>query len=305
MAKSDCCMVSYEPRRVPRYETLDVRGLRYRLTWWGEPSDSPLILLHGFMDSSEAWQFLVDCLPASLSCVAPDWRGFGQSERPSRGYWFPDYLADLDALLDALVPHGPARVIGHSMGANIAALYAGIRPKRLAWLANLEGLGPERTTPDQAPDRYGEWLDQLRQEPRPSRYESLSRLAAALRARNPRLTREKAEFIARAWTRPSDPGVELAADPRHRLVNPVLPRREEAEACWRRVEIPVLLLLGQHSERRQLLGADATEDYFRSIFRDLRVVAVPSVGHMLHHEDPETISRHILEFAAETGGFFL
>ena len=294
------CASSYQPRREPRYEDLEVRGLRHRLTRWGEPSGSPIVLLHGFMDSGESWQFLVDCLPDSWSCVAPDWRGFGRTERPSGGYWFPDYLADLEALLDALVPYGPARVVGHSMGGNIATLYAGIRPRRLAWLVNLEGLGPPRISPDQTPERYEAWLDQLQKEPCASRYKSLSSFAAALRVRNPRLTRAKAEFIARAWTRQVDSGIELAADPRHQRTAPVLHCREEVEACWRRVEIPLLLLLGQHSDRRSQLGSDATEEYLRSIFRDARIGTIPGVGHMLHHEDPETVAWHIQELAAET-----
>src|SRR5690606_8764498 len=101
----------------------------------------PVVLLHGYMDAGATWQFLVDHLPESWSCVAPDWRGFGGTEWAAGGYWFPDYFADLDALLDVLVPGGRACVIGHSMGANVAMMYAGIRPQRLAWLANLEGFG--------------------------------------------------------------------------------------------------------------------------------------------------------------------
>ncbi|MHA4801772.1 alpha/beta fold hydrolase, partial [Enterococcus faecium] len=83
----------------------------------------------------------VDCLPHDWSIVAPDWRGFGGTDWAPGGYWYPDYFADLEALLDALVPGQPARIISHSMGANVAVMYAGIRPKRLKWVVNLEGLG--------------------------------------------------------------------------------------------------------------------------------------------------------------------
>ena len=54
------------------------------------------------------------------SCVALDWRGFGGSEWAQEGYWFPDYFADLEALLDIVSPGKPARVIAHSMGGNVA-----------------------------------------------------------------------------------------------------------------------------------------------------------------------------------------
>jgi len=289
--------VSGEVRRAACHEEIDVRGLKYRLTRWGESSADPVVLLHGWMDVGLTWQFLVDCLPDDWSFVAPDWRGFGGSGWAPGGYWFPDYFADLDALLDAIAPYGPVRVIAHSMGGNVASMYAGIRRERLRWLVNIEGVGLPRTSPEQAPGRYEQWLDQLREGLRESRYESAERLADVLVMRNPRLTQSRAQFIARAWTRPVDGGVVLSADPRHRWINPVLYRREEAEACWRRIEIPVLLLIGEQSDALSRLGEDGTEERLRSVLRTARIVTMPDVGHMMHHEAPEAVARQIVEFA--------
>src|SRR5262249_23665603 len=134
------------PRRGARLEYRVLRGLRHRLLWWGEPRGNPIVLLHGWGDSSETWQFLVDCLPADESYVALDWRGFGGTQWPPQGYWFPDYFADLEAFLEGLAPTAPVRVIGHSMGGNIATMYAGIRPDRIEWVVNLEGIGLAATT---------------------------------------------------------------------------------------------------------------------------------------------------------------
>ena len=302
--------MAYEPVRAPRLEEVTVRGLRHGVTWWGERASTPVVLLHGFQDCGATWQFLADCLPPEWSLAAPDWRGFGHSEWAPGGYWFPDYLADLDALLDELVPGAPARIIGHSMGANVAQLYAGVRPQRLAWLVNLEGFGLSRTDPKDAPARYGRWLDQLREPLREGRYRSVAQLASFLRSKNPRLPADRAEFVAGAWTRPAPPvpsasapsasaapaDVELLFDPRHRLVNPILYRREEAQACWARVEAPVLLVRGavEDGGRAQTVG-DATDDMRRCI-RNLEVVSVPGAGHMVHHEQPEILARHIVDF---------
>jgi pimeloyl-ACP methyl ester carboxylesterase len=282
--------------RAARSEFIDVRGLRYRITRWGPPSDDPVLLLHGFLDAGATYQFLVDALPAHWSCVAPDWRGFGASQGTGSSYWFPDYLADLDVLLDALVPGRPARVIGHSMGGNVAMLYAGTRPERIRWLASLEGFGLPRMRTEQAPERFAEWLDELRQPPRTSRYPSLDAFAAVLRMRNPRLGAERARFIAEAWTRADGEARELVADPWHRLVNPVLYRRDEAEACWRRITAPVLLLLGELSDYRPRLGADGSDDYFRAMLGSLTLRTLAGVGHMMHHEDPAAVAAAILEF---------
>jgi len=301
---------AYKALRAPQHEELVVRGLRHRITWWGERSETPVVLLHGFMDCGATWQFLADCLPPTWSLAAPDWRGFGHTEWAPGGYWFPDYFADLEALLDALVPHTAARVIGHSMGANIALMYGGIRPERLAWLASLEGFGLPRTSAQDAPPRYTKWLDELREPLRDGRYRSVAQLAFVLRARNPRLTLERAEFVAEAWSRPvqqdspdspalgseeSGPEVELLFDPRHRLVNPVLYRREEAEACWARIQALVLLARGDTGDDRSGAMRSAAEE-MRAHIRNLEILAVPGAGHMLHHEAPEVLARHIVGF---------
>lgn len=292
--------MSYQPLRAPRFEEVTVRGLRHRITWWGERTRTPLLLLHGFQDCGATWQFLADCLPSSWSLAAPDWRGFGHSEPAPGGYWFPDYFADLEALLDVLAPDGPARVIGHSMGANIAQMYAGIRPERFAWLVNLEGFGLSRTAPAQAPSRYARWLDELRQPLREGRYRSVAQLAALLRSRNPRLDPDRAEFVARAWTRPAPSAsgsqeVELLFDPRHRLINPVLYRREEAESCWDRVRCPVLLVKGDAESGRSASASEGAEGLSAHI-EHLEIVTVTGAGHMVHHEQPESVARHIIGF---------
>jgi len=289
--------VTYTPLRTPRHEQLSVRGLKHRLTWWGPPSDAPIVLLHGFQDCGDTWQFLVDCLPDTWTLVAPDWRGFGGTEWAAGGYWFPDYLADLEELLDNVAPQGGARVISHSMGANVAALYSGIRPQRLKWLVNLEGIGLRKTQPAAAPEQYATWLDEIKQPLVDGRYRSVQQLAEVLMRRNPRLTADRAEFVACAWTRDAEDGVRLAFDPRHRFVNPVLYRREEAEACWARMQIPMLFLAGESSSHQERRVANFSDEYVHRVFRDAKIVVLPGLGHMMHHEDPHAVAAPIIDFA--------
>ncbi len=203
-------------------------------------------------------------------------------------------------LLDEVSPQHPARVIGHSMGANVATLYAGVRPRRLQWLINLEGIGLPRTVPQQAPARYERWLDELRQPLVTDRHRSVAQLAAALRGRNPRLTGDRAEFLAQAWTRSVGDGqeVRLAFDPRHRLVNPVLYRREEAEACWARVITPLLLLCGGSSGHRDRRRDEFSDEFVHAVFSNARVVTLENAGHMMHHEDPQAVASCIVEFVS-------
>ena len=128
-------------------EFLTLRGRRIHVRLWGAVDAPRLFLLHGWQDFSASFQFLVDGLAREWRCIAPDWRGFGQSQWNNDCYWFPDYLADLDALLDHYSPHEPARIVGHSMGGNAACVYAGVRPARVVRLVTLEGFGLPASDP--------------------------------------------------------------------------------------------------------------------------------------------------------------
>src|SRR5690606_21796802 len=154
--------VPYTAQRIPQLSRVRLRGLEFQTYRWPGLDHAPVLLLHGWGDTGATWQFVVDHSPRERTYFALDLRGFGRSERPQDGYWFPDYLADVDALIDEVSPHAPIDLVGHSMGGNIALLYAGVRPTRVRRVVSLEGLGLTRTAPEQAPARYAEWLDQVR-----------------------------------------------------------------------------------------------------------------------------------------------
>lgn len=281
-----------------RSEFLDINGLRYHLRSWGEPDHPTLVLLHGWMDIAASFQFLVDELKRDWHVVAPDFRGFGLSAWGNGAYYFPDYFADLDRILDHVRADGPVNLVGHSMGGNIAGLYAGIRPERIAKLALLEGFGLKPVEPSHAPARFKKWLDQLREPPSFKTYANVEEFAQRLQQNNSRLTFERALFIAQHSCRETAPGkVELLSDPRHKLTNPVLYRLEEAKACWRQVGCPTLWITGAHSEfmRAQV---SSPEDYAarKACFTHLREEVIPDCGHMMHHDQPHALAALLEDF---------
>lgn len=287
-------MQQYQPLVPAREEFATIRGVEHRVLHWGPTGAPRLFLLHGFQDCADTFQFLVDALPRDLHCIAPDWRGFGGSQHNAGPYWFPDYLADLEGLLGKFAAGEAVTLVGHSMGGNIAALYAGIRPQRVRRLVSIEGFGLPRTAIEQTPEHYARWLDQLCKGVEQSRYESAAQLAALLQRRNQRLPATVAAFVAAAWTRPdASGGVLLRFDPWHRLVNPVRYRRDEAEACWRRAQAPALLLLGGQSEYRRHLERDSGVDEvarFAACLPHIEVRDFPALGHMMHHEDAAAVA---------------
>lgn len=287
----------YRSLRPLHHDKLQARGLTFHGYRWPGTDPDPLVLLHGWGDTGETYQFLVDCFAADRTCVAIDMRGFGRTQRPIDGYWFPDYLADLDVLLDQLAPGAPIDLVGHSMGGNIAMLYAGVRPQRIRRLVSLEGFGMARTTPDQAPARYAQWLDEVKQGSEFNVYESYEQLVRVLGRRNPRTPRDRLEFIARSWGQARDDGkIELRADPKHKRANPVLYSREQAEACWRVIEAPVLFVLGEQSDLVKRMGDELAESRLRLLYRHLTFATVNDAGHMMHHERPDEVAALIEEF---------
>jgi pimeloyl-ACP methyl ester carboxylesterase len=260
-----------------------------------------VILLHGWMDTGDTFQFLADAMSDRWTLVAPDLRGFGRTEWAAGGYWFPDYYADLDALLDLLVPDAPVTLIGHSMGGNISTMFAGIRPDRVRRVVCIEGFGLSRTHPEQAPGRSREWLRQLREPAGFASFPSFEAFAHLLVRRNPRLTPERAAFIAQSWAmRAGDGTVSVRSDPAHKLVNPVLYRREEAEACWREITAPVLYVIAAQSDLLARIGEDARPGNMARFITRLEPCVIPDASHMLHHEQPELLARAIEAFLGRT-----
>jgi len=284
--------------RPSQSQFLQIRALRYHVRRWPRPGAPKVVLLHGWMDVSASFQFMVDALKGDWDVYAPDWRGYGLTEWGKGDcYWFADYLADLDFLLQEISSDDPVNLVGHSLGGNVAALYAGVRPERIAKLVNLEGFGLAATKAEQAPSRYARWLKELRDAPGLRPYANFDELADRLQKGNKRLSKERADFLARHWGEEKAGKVVLRGDPAHKIVNATLYRYEEALACWREVRSPVLWVDGKESETLRRLGLDAEQHAKRrAAFRDLRFVELDGAGHMLHHDQPEALARVIEDF---------
>lgn len=290
----------YRPVREPESEFLDVGGLQYHVSRWGPRGGYPVVLLHGWMDCGAAFQFLVDDLPGDWEIVAPDWRGFGRSDRAACSYYFPDYLADLDAVLDHYFPDRAMMLVGHSMGGNVAGLYAGTRPERIERLVSIEGFGLAETPGDEAPQRYAKWLDSLRHVPRLRPFDDYDQLAGHLRRNNPHLTIPRALYVARCWGfTGADGAVYLRGDPRHKRPNPVLYRLDEAKACWRRITAPTLWLMGSDSRVRARSGADQDFGERLGCIARISTTTIHDAGHSIHLDQPRILAGTIAAFASE------
>ncbi len=267
-----------------------IRGLRYHVRRWGRSGAPKLMMVHGWMDLAATFEPVAARLAGRFEVLIPDWRGFGETEWPPDGYWFADYVADLDALAEHYSPDQPILLAGHSMGAQAASLYAGLRPDRVARLAILDGLFLPDGDPAKIVRAYRLWLKAQRDPPSAPTYDSFDALAERVRKHHPKLDDETSGFIARCWgVQSADGRVRLRSDPKHIINMPRTYRQSESDAIWSNITAPTLFIDAGDSPLAKMLGEEETLRR-RSHFSDQKTIVLDDVGHMMHFEAPQGLA---------------
>jgi len=284
-----------------RTEYATIRGVRYRLRHWGDPAAPRLLLVHGWTDISASFQFVADRLAARWHLIAPDWRGCGGSEWAGHGYAVPELALDLQQLLAHCFGDQPARLVGHSMGANVAALVAAAQPQRVAALAMLDAYG----TPYVSGEELFGGLHTLLTRDRAAQdwvYADAEAMVRRLERANPRLTPERARFLARELGEPLPDGrVRMRLDPawRDTFYQLLMPPALYFEA-WRRIQVPVLLVGAEQSYVLNRVRSSDPEDFPHRLaaLKNLRHVTLPDTGHNVHHDRPDAVAALLQDFFA-------
>ena len=264
---------------------LDVSGLNYHANIWDGGGSTTVLLLHGYLDCGMNWSFLVDALGEhDWHIVAPDWRGHGDTEWIGAGgyYHFTDYVRDLEQLADAF-RRETLVVVGHSMGAMAASLWAGATTQTLAGLVLVEGLGPVPVQAHDYPNRMRQWLEQTapfdaRKRTRPMR--DILHAESRLRRVYPDWTPDVISRAARFATRTGADGqLYWKYDPLLTTRSPMPTYPVIAAEFWQQVSCPVLWIGGQNSPWVQ----PEVLDWVRSK-EGVDVRFIPGAGHMVQNE---------------------
>lgn len=134
--------------KIPGFTSHEARVNGVRLHYWIGGSGSPVVLLHGYAETSHMWRPIMARLAKSHTVLVPDLRGAGDSERPVSGYDKKTMAADIHALTSSLGLNNVA-IVGHDIGLMVAYAYAAQFPQetdRVVLMdAFLPGIGDWKT----------------------------------------------------------------------------------------------------------------------------------------------------------------
>jgi pimeloyl-ACP methyl ester carboxylesterase len=275
-------------------------GVRFHVVAEG-PEEAPLLLcLHGFPELWYSWRHVLARLSKRFRVVAPDLRGYGESDKPPSGYDAATLARDVRELVGAL---GRSRcfLVGHDWGGVVAYETAMRHPECVERLIILNAPHPATfarallTNPRQL---LRSWYIFLFQVPGlPERLLAAGDGRAIERAFDnvPGITDEDRQVYRKAMLRPG--ALEKALEYyRVAFRHALSPRRLFARLP--RIVAPTLVLWG---EEDPALGSELTHGMERLFEGPLTVRYLPGVGHWTQQEAPEEVCRAIGSFLSEGG----
>ncbi|MFF1710002.1 alpha/beta fold hydrolase [Streptomyces sp. NPDC058268] len=253
----------------------------------GDPTGTPVVLVHGYVDSWWTFEPLLRCLPSSLHVYAPTQRGHGDAEKPPDGYLPEDFATDLVAFMDG-VGIERAVLVGGSSGGVQARIVAGRYPDRVAGLVLL---GTPVTLADK-PAAVEMWkVVQKLEDP---------------------LDRSFADRFAKGLIAESGAGSAAGSVGRGFLETVVEESLKAPARVWREtlrglletdlratlsgILVPTLALWG---DQDPFVTREEQQTVLDTVLGS-RLIVYEGVGHVVHWETPERVARDITEVATTT-----
>lgn len=256
-----------------------VHGMKLAAKCWHDPALPPLLALHGWLDNAATHDLLAPLL-SQFHIVALDFAGHGLSEhRPAHArYYTLDHVDDVYAVVRQL-GWSQFTLLGHSMGAGVASMFAGSFPEMVSKLVVIEGLGVFAGEPAEGPALLRRAVEQWAEFQEGTR--TFATVEEAVQARRAgvggHIGEEAARLLCARGLREVEGGYTWRTDKRLRLHSSSRFDEEQARAFVAAITAPTLLV-----QAEQGLSFNAERYAGRlACHRDLRVVKLPG-GHHLH-----------------------
>lgn len=278
-------------------ERIKVGDIRLSVT--SEGDGEPVVLLHGFPEISYSWRHQLPALAgAGARAIAPDLRGYGDSDRPSEveAYALPALVGDIVGLLDA-VGSDSAHLVGHDWGGSIAWVLASRDPDRVRSLTILNSPHPVASAEAR----------QLTEQQQRSWYMLLFQFTGVAEAW---LSGDDFANLRRTFFGTAAKGV-FTDEEQERFVEAL--RRDGAvtaalnyyranmpPASWLRpppdlppIEVPTMIIWG---EADAYMSPILLERSAAKVAGPLRIERLPGVSHWVQQEAPERVNQLLVDF---------
>jgi pimeloyl-ACP methyl ester carboxylesterase len=281
--------------------TLRANGATFHVARLG--AGPPLLLLHGWPEFWLTWEPVMTRLADRYTLLAPDLRGFGDSDKPDGPFGPEQHAADMVALMDALGIE-KAGVVGHDVGGAVMQPLARTAPQRLAGLFFFDfvypGIGARMAEPDRLNQIWYQSFNQME-------------IAPALVGATRESCRAYIGYFLKHWAHRKDafddvleaftdnflkPGNLAGGFAHYRASHAGRIKMMKGEA-------PKLAPIGvptcvRWAERDALFPFSWT-DRLSETFTNLDIALLPSVGHFPHREDPDRAATQMAAFFKKIG----
>lgn len=254
---------------------------------WGNPANPPLLALHGWLDNAASFDRLAPLLD-QYYVVAIDLAGHGRSDHRAPGAWYHhvDNLSDVLEVANVL-GWQQFSLLGHSMGAGIASIFAAAFPERIERLLLIEGLGPPTGESDQILPQLQRGLTQRESaQAKALRLFPSMEVAIAARCHANSLSQHAAQLLVERGIKWVEGGFSWSSDPRLMLASPLRYSEEQILAILRGIQVPTVLIM-----------AEPAMPYFKPEIMQARIARVGNMHcvrlpgtHYLHLEQPELVA---------------
>jgi pimeloyl-ACP methyl ester carboxylesterase len=258
----------------------------------------PVLCLHGWLDNAASFYPLMDQLAAQsgYAMVALDFSGHGLSgHRPEQAAThYVDHVRDVLAVIDQL-GWSECVLVGHSMGAGVATLFAGCYPDRISKLVLIEGLGPPTSPASEVAVTLRRAMDEMQQLPAKKK-PVYARREDAVDARTRGfggLSEDCSALLCERGLMSVEGGYTWRADPRLRLTSSLRLTEEQVEGFARAIRAPTLLIVGE-----QGMGGQGQFANRLGWIEGLQLVRLEG-RHHLHMESPEAVAAVIRSFIGD------
>ena len=287
------------------YEIIPSLGHNISVKITNNQKQESILLLHGFNDNKETFVFLEEFLSQRFNIYSFDFRGHGDSDwKKDSLYNYAENLIDVQNIIDRYFQK-PIFLLGHSMGAGIAARYTGLFPEKIKLLVCLEGfsgLQPQEVERK----RMREWLTTTsrRNERSTSNASERKKNMTLEEAKNKlsliygKLSRDRIEALIHGLVRQTEDGFyKWKNDPNLKTSSPIPFPPELSRKLWSEITSPVLIFFGKQTHIRP-----KNLEEILSHFKNVELHEVEHAGHNMHHDKPEVLIEVMDEFFKKNGG---